>query len=87
MELGCDPNRGFTLIPSEYQGWFFLLFVVFAFFAMCVGFYIIATTPIENESRDTVEPRKRKMYDKMFMELMLLLMLGLFASFAIERFV
>lgn len=32
----------FQIIPQEYQGWFFLIFVIISFILLLVGFYLIA---------------------------------------------
>jgi hypothetical protein len=79
--LGCEPPYQWSLIPIEYQGWAFLIFLVVSGIALIIGFYFIATIPIENTSIDTMEPKKRKLYDKLFFELMGLVMLALLASF------
>lgn len=33
----------FNVIPLEYQGWVFLIFLIFAFLALVVGIYLIST--------------------------------------------
>lgn len=35
------------IIPVEYQGWVFLVFVIISFGLLLYGFYYIATNPID----------------------------------------
>ena len=84
-DLGCAPPYNWSLIPLEWQGWAFLIFVGVAGIALLLGFYFMAAMPVENTFVDKMEPKKRKLYDRLFMELMFLVMLGLFASFVMMR--
>lgn len=84
-DLGCVPPYQWSIIPVEYQGWALLIFLGIAGIALLWGFYFIATVPVVNTFVDKLEPKKRKFYDKIFAELMFLLMLGLLGSFIMMR--
>jgi hypothetical protein len=87
IDIGCDPNAvmPMQIIPVEYQGWILLTFLCYAIIAILCGFAIMVKNPVDNTIVDNWEPKKRKLYDRLFMELMMLVMLGLFASFIMMR--
>ena len=84
-EFGCEPAYQWSLVPVEYQGWVFLIALGVAFVAIFYSFYYIAVHPLENKIISKWEPKKEKLYDKLFVELMFLVMLGLLVSFIMMR--
>lgn len=50
-DIACDyPSCGrvWNLLPYEYQGWFILLFIIFATAAILYGFYLMSGEDIKN---------------------------------------
>jgi hypothetical protein len=78
--FGCEPVYQWSLIPIELQGWAFLIFIGIATVAILYGFWNIGGNLKDNVVIDTRDPEKRKLQDKLFVELMGLIMLGMLAS-------
>lgn len=54
----CYVQVSYNLIPTEYTGWYFLLFMSIGFILICYGFYYITINPIPNQV--FVTERKQK---------------------------
>jgi hypothetical protein len=68
-----------------YEVWGFLVFVGFAIIAILCGFVWIAGNPVDNTVSCGWNPDKQKIRDRLFVELMLLVMFAVFILFATTR--